>query len=74
MELRRGNEPGPRVILGRDHLVARMERFVVVYGQVLQKQLDAVRYADARYANGVAVRWDEPLVAFSTEGNYGVGR
>jgi len=73
-ELRAGGEQGPRVILGRDQLVARMQRFVVVYGQVLRDELDAVRYADARYTNGVAVRWEDPLVAVSLERKYGIGR
>ena len=74
VELKAASEPGPRVVLGRSDLAERMGRFVVVYGQVLRDQFDAVRYADARYANGVAVRWDEPLVAFGAERKYGIGR
>jgi cell division protein FtsQ len=74
VELSINGAVGPRVILGRDELVDRMERFVVVYAQVMRDQLDAVRYADARYANGVAVRWNDPLVASSAERKYGIGR
>ena len=74
VELSVADGRGPRVVLGRDRLDERMRRFVVVYGRVLRDQLAAVRYADARYANGVAVRWDEPLVAYGAERDYGIGR
>ena len=74
VELSVAGSAGPHVVLGRDHLVERMERFVVVYGQVLREQLDAVRYADARYANGVAVRWNDPLLAFGAEVKHGIRR
>jgi cell division protein FtsQ len=74
VELSVADGRGLRVVLGRDRLDERMRRFVVVYGRVLRDQLAAVRYADARYANGVAVRWDEPLVAYGAERDYGIGR
>lgn len=67
-------DTGPRVVLGRERLVERMQRFSVVYARVLRDQLEAVGYADARYANGVAVRWEPPLMAYKEQENYGVRR
>lgn len=54
---------GVEVVLGRTALRERMERFVVVYQDHLRPEsADAPRQgalarADARYPNGVAVRW-----------------
>ena len=71
--LRRGDEV-VQVLLGRERLAERLDRVLVVYGEVLTSQLQAVEYVDARYANGVAVRWQEqppaPLIAFKTEESY----
>ncbi len=55
---------GLSVALGRERLAERMQRFALVYARVLADRLDAVGYVDARYSNGVAVRWDPPLVAY----------
>ena len=54
---------GVEVVLGRTALRERMERFVVVYGKRLRpegreaRRQGALPRADARYPNGVAVRW-----------------
>ncbi|MFP6815001.1 MAG: FtsQ-type POTRA domain-containing protein [Pseudomonadales bacterium] len=58
---------GVRVVLGRHSLVERMRRFRLVHERVLQHRLSTVVYVDARYANGIAVRWEEALAAY--EGN-----
>jgi len=65
-------DPGVRVVLGRHDLVERMRRFRLVYERVLHDRLERVRYVDARYANGVAVRWEEALVAYEENTRYGI--
>lgn len=54
---------GLRVLLGRQALADRMRRFSLAFEHELHDRFDMVRYVDARYANGVAVRWKETLVA-----------
>ncbi|WP_417227547.1 cell division protein FtsQ/DivIB [Amphritea sp.] len=55
---------GIRVIVGRDQVVARLERFLKVYQQRLQAEADAgrIEQIDIRYNNGIAVKW-RPLAA-----------
>jgi cell division protein FtsQ len=65
-------DSGLRVLLGRHGLVDRMRRFGLVYERALQDKLEMVRYVDARYANGIAVRWEEALVAYEDKTRYGI--
>jgi cell division protein FtsQ len=65
-------ENGIRVLLGRHDLGRRMRRFQVVRESVLENRTDAVRYIDARYANGVAVRWQDRFVAYEERSGYGL--
>ncbi|MFW5823571.1 MAG: cell division protein FtsQ/DivIB [Marinobacter sp.] len=51
---------GIEVALGRDQVEERFERFLTVYGEQLASRADQVERIDARYTNGVAVRW-KPL-------------
>ncbi|MDO6562890.1 cell division protein FtsQ/DivIB [Amphritea sp. 1_MG-2023] len=55
---------GIRVVVGRDQVVARLERFLTVYQQRLQAEADAgrIEQIDIRYNNGIAVKW-RPLAA-----------
>lgn len=48
---------GIEVALGRDQVESRFERFLTVYQQRLAARADEVERIDARYTNGVAVRW-----------------
>ncbi|WP_148861789.1 cell division protein FtsQ/DivIB [Marinobacter fonticola] len=48
---------GIEVALGRDQVENRFERFLTVYQQRLAARADEVERIDARYTNGVAVRW-----------------
>ncbi|WP_111497312.1 MULTISPECIES: cell division protein FtsQ/DivIB [Marinobacter] len=48
---------GIEVALGRDHVENRFERFLTVYEKKLVSRADQVERIDARYTNGVAVRW-----------------
>jgi len=54
---------GTRVNLGRDEIAARVDRFVRVYRQAAPPTPGARLVADARYASGVAVRWQDAELA-----------
>lgn len=53
---------GIQVELGRDQVAERFDRFLTVYESRLASHAAEVSRIDARYGNGVAVRWkrDEP--------------
>jgi cell division protein FtsQ len=65
-------DAGVRVVLGRHRLVERMRRFRLVHERVLRHRLSTVVYVDARYANGIAVRWEEALVAYEENPRYDI--
>ncbi|MCL7944457.1 cell division protein FtsQ/DivIB [Marinobacter sp. ATCH36] len=48
---------GIEVVLGRDQVEERFERFITVYQERLAARADEVSRVDARYSNGVAVQW-----------------
>ncbi|KXO07919.1 MULTISPECIES: cell division protein FtsQ/DivIB [Marinobacter] len=48
---------GIEVVLGRDKVEQRFERFITVYENRLASRVDEVSRVDARYSNGVAVQW-----------------
>ncbi|WP_372964919.1 cell division protein FtsQ/DivIB [Marinobacter sp.] len=48
---------GIEVVLGRDKVEQRFERFITVYENRLASRVDEVSRVDARYTNGVAVQW-----------------
>lgn len=48
---------GIEVVLGRDQVEERFERFITVYQERLASRSDEVSRVDARYSNGVAVKW-----------------
>lgn len=52
---------GIKLVLGSERLTQRVARFLVVYERELVHKKDSVEQVDARYANGVAVRWRQPL-------------
>lgn len=56
---------GIEVVLGRDKVEQRFERFITVYESRLAPRVDEVSRVDARYSNGVAVQWkaDEAVAA-----------
>ncbi|WP_263142582.1 cell division protein FtsQ/DivIB [Pseudomonas sp. RIT-PI-AD] len=49
------------LLLGRDHLVEKMRRFITIYDKALKEQIDKVARVDLRYPNGLAVGWREPV-------------
>ena len=58
-----------KVHLGAESTAERLERFTLVYRQQLADRADQIETVDARYDNGVAVRWvpERELVA-ATDG------
>ncbi len=48
---------GVRVVVGREHLMARLKRFLTVYQLELASRADQIEQIDIRYTNGIAVRW-----------------
>ncbi|KPA93054.1 MULTISPECIES: cell division protein FtsQ/DivIB [Pseudomonas] len=53
--------PGIQLLLGRDHLVEKMRRFIAIYEKTLKEQITNIASIDLRYANGLAVGWREPV-------------
>jgi cell division protein FtsQ len=58
-EWRVGLADGLEVVLGAERLAERMQRFLFVHRFSLAQIGRQVEYVDARYANGVAVRWQQ---------------
>jgi cell division protein FtsQ len=54
---------GIEVVLGRDQVTERFERFVTVYQERLVSRASDVKRVDARYSNGVAVKWKPDAAA-----------
>jgi cell division protein FtsQ len=52
---------GLEVVLGAERLPERMHRFLLALRRLPEDR--ALEYVDARYGNGIAVRWKEPLIA-----------
>ncbi|AYC34190.1 cell division protein FtsQ/DivIB [Pseudomonas cavernae] len=53
---------GLELLLGRDHQLEKMRRFIAIYGKTLKEQIANIARVDLRYANGLAVTWREPSV------------
>lgn len=50
---------GVELVLGKDELPKKVQRFLTVYDEHLVQRFDAVKRVDLRYANGLAVAWSE---------------
>ena len=59
-------QTGLQLLFGRDHLVEKMRRFVMVHEQELKQQINTVERVDLRYANGLAVAWRAPTESDTT--------
>ena len=57
----REQAPGIELLLGRDHLVEKMRRFIAIYDKTLKDQITTIARIDLRYSNGLAVGWREPI-------------
>ena len=53
---------GVELLLGRDHLVEKVQRFVAIYNKALKDQAANIASVDLRYPNGLAVAWREAAV------------
>lgn len=51
---------GIELLLGRDHLVEKVQRFVAIYNKALKDKAASIASVDMRYPNGLAVAWREP--------------
>lgn len=50
---------GVELVLGKDALVKKIQRFLLVYDEYLMQQFAAVVRVDLRYTNGLAVAWSD---------------
>jgi cell division protein FtsQ len=61
---------GLDVMLGRDGIAPRLERFLAVYRHLEEERVQRIASVDARYANGVAVGWrsldEESMTSLAT--------
>ena len=48
---------GIQVVVGREQLKERLQRFLNIYQRVLADKADTIERVDIRYTNGVAVKW-----------------
>jgi cell division protein FtsQ len=55
------------LLLGRDHLVEKMRRFIAIYEKTLKEQITNIARVDLRYNNGLAVGWREQAPAPTTD-------
>lgn len=58
-----GFEGGMTVALGNEAVTERLARFLLAYRRALGGRSEDIAHVDVRYANGLAVRWKEPLLA-----------
>ncbi len=53
---------GVELLLGRDHLVEKVQRFVAIYNKALKDRVASIERVDLRYPNGLAVAWRTPAL------------
>ena len=52
---------GIQLVVGGDHFLERMHRFVAIYRTQLAARSGEVQRVDLRYESGIAVAFSEPL-------------
>jgi len=57
------------LLLGRDRLLEKMRRFIVIYDKTLKQQNANIARIDLRYAYGLAVSWREPVASTTADTN-----
>jgi len=55
--------PGIRLVLGRDNVVEKIRRLVIVWKSGLDLQIGNIASIDLRYPNGLAVSWKDDALA-----------
>jgi len=63
---------GLAVNIGRDQVMDKMKRFLLVYDSQLQQRLTEIESVDVRYNNGVAVQWHNPMAESLITQNVGI--
>ena len=53
---------GIRLLIGRGQSIDKLRRFSQIYSELLVRYTERIVQIDARYTNGLAVTWNEPLV------------
>jgi cell division protein FtsQ len=48
---------GLEILIGRDHIVEKIRRFLIIWMATLKNNSSDVDSVDIRYDNGIAVRW-----------------
>lgn len=56
---------GIEILLGRDEVVDKMQRFLTIDKQMLSDRRELIARIDLRYSNGMAVAWREPATVQS---------
>lgn len=59
---------GAVIRIGREHIKARMRRFVAIWPRIAARQDRMLRMADLRYPNGFAIRWGKASESVSPRG------
>jgi Cell division septal protein len=52
-------EPELELVVGKEPIAKKLERFLLVWDKALQERKDAIEQIDLRYGNGLAVRWKQ---------------
>ena len=52
---------GSEILLGREELIVRIQRVMSAWEKITPEQIDHIETIDARYPNGIAVRYSENL-------------
>ena len=60
---------GVRLVLGRDQIIEKIRRLIVVWGSGLDVQLNNIATIDLRYPNGLAVSWRDQDITISGFGH-----
>jgi cell division protein FtsQ len=60
---------GVRIVLGRDQIIEKIRRLIVVWGSGLDVQLNNIATIDLRYPNGLAVSWRDQDITISGFGH-----
>jgi cell division protein FtsQ len=47
------------IVIGRDQVMEKVGRFLLVYQQQLKQRLGEIERIDVRYSNGVAIGWKQ---------------
>ena len=60
---------GVRIVLGRDQIIEKIRRLIVVWDSGLDVQLNNIATIDLRYPNGLAVSWRDQDITISGFGH-----